>query len=253
MTGNGSGSLRWVRAAAAAAIAMGCAPLALAAPAAAKELDKHVAVDCPPPFSQTCTPRGGMSVDTGQDTTDAAVSFSADPNPPACAPALVTLYADGQPLGGAELVQPGNQTSSHQVPVSPGKHVFEAQLTGSPGGCNTGSMSGWSGTIHVNTEQTSGPQQPSGAQTMVWTATGTGTTYNIVIDDNKTTQTEWSKDLPYTHTETISAKPGDLYQIVVSGKGDATVGCEISYNGQVVASQPVNNSSAQCIWNVPPS
>ena len=235
MTGNKPGSLRWVRLAAAAGIAMGCAPLALAAPAAAKDLDKHVAVNCPAPFSQTCTPRGGMSVDTAKDTTDAAVSFSADPNPPACAPAEVTLYADGQPLGQPELVQPGGQTSSHQVPVSPGNHLFEAQLTGAPGGCNTGSMSGWSGTIHVNTSTGNSQAPPAQQSTMVWTATGSGTTYNITIDDNKSVQTEPSKDLPYTHTEEITAKPGDLYQIVVSGKGDATVGCEISYNGQVVA------------------
>ena len=56
MTGNGPGNVRWVGAAA-AAVAMGCAPLVLAAPAAAKDLDKHVAVTCPAPFSQTCTPR----------------------------------------------------------------------------------------------------------------------------------------------------------------------------------------------------
>ena len=65
MTGNGPGNLRWVGAAA-AAVAMGCGPLVLAAPAAAKDLDKHVAVNCPAPLSQTCTPRGGMSVDDGQ-------------------------------------------------------------------------------------------------------------------------------------------------------------------------------------------
>ena len=259
MTGNGPGNLRWVGAAA-AAVAMGCAPLVLAAPAAAKDLDKHVAVTCPAPISQTCTPRGGMSVVTGEDTTSAAVSFSADPNPPACAPALVTLYADGNALGPAELVQPGGQTDSHEVPVSQGTHLFEAQLTGTPGGCNTGAMSGWSGTIHVSTSQSANPPQapaqqppPAGENTMVWTATGHGTTYNITIDDDKNVQTLPSKDLPFTHSEVLTAKPGDLYQIVVSGKGDAAVGSEISYNGQAVASQPVNNSSAQCIWTVPPN
>ena len=263
MTGNGLGNVRWVGAAA-AAVAMGCAPLVLAAPAAAKDLDKHVAVNCPAPFSQTCTPRGGMSVVTGKDTTSAAVSFSADPNPPACAPALVTLYADGNALGPAELVQPGGQTGSHEVPVNEGTHLFEAQLTGTPGGCNTGAMSGWSGTIHVSTSQSANPPQasgptnpqqppPAGQNTMVWTATGHGATYNITIDDDKNVQTIPSPNLPFTHSEVLTAKPGDLYQIVVSGKGDGAVGCEISYNGKVVASQPVKNSSAQCIWTVPPN
>jgi hypothetical protein len=99
------------------------------------------------------------------------------------------------------------------------------------------------------------PQQPPSQQnTMVWTATGQGPTYNITIDNDRgAPKTISDKQLPYTHSEVLTVKPGDLYQIVVSGKGEATVGCEISYNGQVVASQPVNNSSAQCIWNVPTS
>ncbi|MGB6761481.1 hypothetical protein [Mycobacterium sp.] len=86
---------------------------------------------------------------------------------------------------------------------------------------------------------------------MVWTATGHGATYSINIDDDKNVQHYSSKDLPFTHSEVLTAHPGDLFQIVVSGKGDATVGCEITYNGQVVASQPVNTADAQCIWNVP--
>jgi hypothetical protein len=94
------------------------------------------------------------------------------------------------------------------------------------------------------------PQQQN---TMEWKATGHGATYNITIDDDKKVQTISSKDLPFNHSEVLTVKPGDLYQIVVSGKGDGAVGCEIDYNGQVVASQPVNNSSAQCIWNVPPN
>lgn len=256
MTGNGPGNLRWVGAAA-AAVAMGCAPLVLAAPAAAENHDKHLAVDCPPPFSQACAPRQGITVDTSKDKSDLdVVWFTADPNPPACAPGLVTLYADGNPVGPAELVQPGGQTGPHQVHLSPGSHLFEAQMTGALGGCNTGAMSGWSGTIHVNTglDTTTTPNQPPpGQNTMVWKATGQGTTYNINIDDDKNPQTIPSQNLPFTHSEVLTAKPGDLYQIVVTGKGDATVGCEISYNGQVVASQPVNNSSAQCIWTVPPS
>ena len=148
--------------------------------------------------------------------------------------------------------------------MSQGTHLFEAQLQGTPGGCNTGAMSGWSGTIHVSTSQSASPppvagpanpQQPppAGQNTMVWTATGHGATYNITIDDDKNVQTIPSPNLPFTHSEVLTAKPGDLYQIVVSGKGDAKVGCEISYNGKVVASQPVNNSSAQCIWTVPPN
>jgi hypothetical protein len=35
--------------------------------------------------------------------------------------------------------------------VAPGSHLVEVQMDGVLGGCNTGSMSGWSGTLHVET------------------------------------------------------------------------------------------------------
>ncbi|HEY4792687.1 MAG TPA: hypothetical protein VII18_01350 [Mycobacterium sp.] len=94
-------------------------------------------------------------------------------------------------------------------------------------------------------------QQPAQQSTMVWRATGHGDTYNIVIDNGKNVQTLNAKAVPFTHTEVITVKPGSVYQIVVSGKGDAKVGCEISYQDKIVASHPVDNSSAQCVWNAP--
>ena len=85
--------------------------------------------------------------------------------------------------------------------MSEGTHFFEAQLTGTPGGCNTGAMSGWSGAVRVSTSQSANPPQASGPTnpqqpppagqntTLVWTATGHGATYNITIDDDKNVQT----------------------------------------------------------------
>jgi hypothetical protein len=80
---------------------------------------------------------------------------------------------------------------------------------------------------------------------------GHGDTYNIVIDNGKNVQTLNAKAVTFTHSEVITVKPGSVYQIVVSGKGDAKVGCEISYQDKIVASHPVDNSSAQCVWNAP--
>jgi hypothetical protein len=102
---------------------------------------------------------------------------------------------------------------------------------------------------HVAQQQPA--QQPAQQSQMVWKATGHGETYNIVIDDGKTTQTLNAEAVPFARTEVMTASPGHVYQIVVSGKGDAKVGCEISYQGKVVASHPVNNSAAQCVWNAP--
>jgi hypothetical protein len=273
MTTHASSGRRSAAAAAAAgfAIAMGCVPLAFADPAS-KNYDKHLAVDCPQPYSQTCPTRQGISFDSTGDASDSVnFFFQADPNPPACAPGLVTLYVDGNPVGAPELVQPGGASKDHKGRLKPGPHLVEAQMQGTPGGCNTGSMSGWSGTLFVNTDQPTsttpapepgGPNRPQGpppggtspaqTNTMVFKALGHGPTVNINLEDEKRSWTVSSKDLPWDYSEVVDAKPGNLYQIVVSAKGDAVAGCEIDYEGQVVASQPVNNTSSQCIWTVPP-
>jgi hypothetical protein len=94
-------------------------------------------------------------------------------------------------------------------------------------------------------------QQPAQQSTMIWRALGHGDTYNIVIDDGKNVQTLNAQGVPFSRTEVMTVKPGAVYQIVVSGKGDAKVGCEISYQDKIVAQQPVNNSAAHCVWNAP--
>ena len=154
MTTHGSAGRRFAAGAAGFAIAMGCVPLALADPGASKNYDKHLAVDCPQPYSQTCPPRQGISFDSSGDTSDFAnFFFQADPSPPACLPGLVTLYVDGNPVGPPELVQPGGATKDHSMHLKLGAHLVEAQMQGTLGGCNTGAMSGWSGTLYVNTDQ----------------------------------------------------------------------------------------------------
>jgi hypothetical protein len=94
-------------------------------------------------------------------------------------------------------------------------------------------------------------QQPAQQSMMVWKATGHGETYNIVIDDGKSVQTLNAEGVPFSRTEVMTVKAGAVYQIVVSGRGDAKVGCEINYQDKVVAQQPVNNSAAHCVWNAP--
>ena len=139
--------------------------------------------------------------------------------------------------------------------VCPGTHSFDAQMAGYLGGCNTGAMSGWSGTIHVKTgEGTTTPNQPPPPQqnTMVWTATGHGTTYNINIDDDRP-QTISSQNLPFTHPEVLTAHPGDLFQIVVTGKGDATVGCGTHLQRKSGGLAAGEKLVCQCIWTVPPN
>jgi hypothetical protein len=136
--------------AAALAAATGCGALALASPAAAEKLDQHLAVDCPQPYSQTCPPRQGLSVTTSGGTF--LVTFTADGNPPSCAPGLAKIYIDGRQWDSPVRLDPGQSTHHNAISATPGTHQVEVQMDGVLGGCNTGSMSGWSGNLHVDTD-----------------------------------------------------------------------------------------------------
>ena len=136
-----------VRGAAAAAVT-GMAALAFASPASAQKFDRHLAVNCPPPLSQNCAPRQGLTVST---TGPLFVTFTADPNPPACAAGKARIFIDGREWGSA-IVQPGGNDGGFDIPASPGTHRVDVQMDGLLGGCNTGSMSGWGGNLHVETD-----------------------------------------------------------------------------------------------------
>jgi hypothetical protein len=77
--------------------------------------------------------------------------FTADPPPAACAPGNARIFVDGRQQASA-VVQPGQNDGGHHFTVSPGDHLVEVQMDGVLGGCNTGSMSGWSGSLHVETQ-----------------------------------------------------------------------------------------------------
>lgn len=134
---------------AAVATVAGCTALALASPASAGKFNRHLAVNCPAPFSQSCPPRSGLNVST---TGNLFVTFTADPNPPACAAGKARIFVDGNEWGSA-IVQPGGNDGGYFIPTTPGAHLVEVQMDGVLGGCNTGAMSGWSGTLRVETDK----------------------------------------------------------------------------------------------------
>jgi hypothetical protein len=107
--------------------------------------ERHLAVDCPQPYSQTCAPRQGVTVYSNGPV---FVTFSGDPS--ACAPGNARIFADGKQQGSA-VVQPGQSDGGYHFNVAPGVHLVEVQMDGILGGCNTGAMSGWSGNLHVET------------------------------------------------------------------------------------------------------
>jgi hypothetical protein len=130
--------------------AAGLGALAVASPASAEKLDFAVAKDCPQPFKETCPGRVGHFV-----TTDGPLFFefrSTDPR--ACGPVTLYTYIDGNEWG-QNVVQPGGNDGGYYADVSPGRHLIEvaADSRGVRGGCNQGIMSGWAGTLHVETNQ----------------------------------------------------------------------------------------------------
>lgn len=132
-----------------AALAAGtvCAAFAMASPATAEVFDKHLAVNCPPPFSQKCFQNAGIRVSTNGPL---YVKFTADGNPPACAPGDATILLNDWRAKDAVL-QPGESIDFAQMRDRQDVYI-EVQMAGVLGGCNTGSMSGWSGNLHVETD-----------------------------------------------------------------------------------------------------
>lgn len=122
--------------------------LALASPASANTYTKFLAVDCPQPYSQTCTPRQGIQV--GGSGTPYFIRFTADPH--ACAPGEVHIFVDGAEVGHSQVAQ-GVPAQFFRVPHGPGNnHTVDVRMDGVLGGCNKGAMSGWSGTLEVQTD-----------------------------------------------------------------------------------------------------
>jgi hypothetical protein len=104
-------------------------------------------VDCPQPYSQSCPPRDGITVTTQGPI---AAQFITDPNPPACAPGYVQIF-----VGHVRIIEgtvnPGGVMKGAAT-FSPGTYDVKVQVDGILGGCNTGAMSGWSGTLNVQTD-----------------------------------------------------------------------------------------------------
>jgi hypothetical protein len=130
----------------AAAVAYGA--LALAPPAGAATASKHLAVDCPEPYSQSCAPSAGLTIKTAGPL---YASFTADGNPPACAPGFASIWFNDEAAQGAKL-EPGDTVEAGKD-VAPGTYYVNVHVEGVLGGCNTGAMSGWSGTLKIETDE----------------------------------------------------------------------------------------------------
>lgn len=102
----------------------------------------------PQPYSQKCFQNAGVRVSTSGPL---YVKFTADGHPPACAPGDATIVLNDWNAKEAVL-QPGESVDFAQMRQEPQDVYVEVQMNGVLGGCNTRSMSGWSGNLHVETD-----------------------------------------------------------------------------------------------------
>jgi hypothetical protein len=136
---------------AATGAAIGIVAVALAGPASAGIYDRRIAVDCPQPFSQECNAVGGYDVPADGDL---FVEFRGDPK--ACADIIGHMYVNGVEFGSGQTGPGQNNFAMYvngaDVPSwGDSRYHVTMRADGIPGGCNTGSMSGWAGVLHVET------------------------------------------------------------------------------------------------------
>jgi hypothetical protein len=65
-----------------------------------------------------------------------------------CSDIIAHVYFDGDEWG-SNRVGPGQGDGGYEIPVDAGLHQVGIQAEGLPGGCNTGSVSGWGGTLRI--------------------------------------------------------------------------------------------------------
>jgi hypothetical protein len=128
----------------------GVAALALASPASAVNLDQYVGVpQCEPATSQLC-PQIPTVAFTVLNERSIKVEFTGNRN--GCSDVIAHVFLDGQEWG-SNRVGPGGSDGGYEIPVTSGRHTIGVQAEGIEGGCNTGVVTAWGGTVHIESLQ----------------------------------------------------------------------------------------------------
>ncbi len=126
------------------AATIACAGLALESPATAKPFTQYNYIDvpnCPPPQGQVC---GTVPTAYVGAVMAPSVSFTANFNH--CSDMIAHVIVDGQEVGSAQ-VGAGQSTPFYDL-ASYRSHTVGVRAEGVLGGCNTGGVSAWGGTLH---------------------------------------------------------------------------------------------------------
>jgi hypothetical protein len=68
-----------------------------------------------------------------------------------CSDVRIRVLVDGVLKNTSGFLTPGTSTPTYDVTTSAGNHLIEVQAEGRVGGCNTGTLGGWAGTMIVQT------------------------------------------------------------------------------------------------------
>jgi hypothetical protein len=128
----------------------GVAALAIAGPASAVATDKYIEVpQCQPATSQLC-PQIPTVAFTVLNERSVKVEFTGNRN--GCSDIIAHIFFDGNEWG-SNRVRPGQTDGGYEIPVTRGNHTIGVQAEGIEGGCNTGVVTAWGGTVHIESLQ----------------------------------------------------------------------------------------------------
>jgi hypothetical protein len=138
------------------AVAAAVSVLATAGPASADEkliTEKYIATeDCSNVGAGQWCPSNATEYWPTKTQFDAEhgsikVEFTANPNH--CSDIVAHVYFDFKEWG-SNVVHPGQTDGGYEIPVDrTGLHQIAIQAQGLPGGCNTGALSAWGGTLRI--------------------------------------------------------------------------------------------------------
>jgi hypothetical protein len=135
--------------AATVATTAGLSALALASPASAESIEQYIEVpQCQPATSQVCPQEPEVNFTAGNGTSGEFVDVQFTANQNHCSDLIVHIFNDGYPQFSGR-VGPG-QTVQKGLGVGPGNHVLRVRAEGIEGGCNTGVLSSWGGTVRID-------------------------------------------------------------------------------------------------------
>ena len=135
-------------------VGIGTAGLVFAAPAAALHIEQYIEVpQCQPATSQVCPQSPEVKFTAGQNEQIQA-QFTANGNH--CSDILVRFNVDNYPQSDWLRVAPGQTVTSPSFSRS-GDHVLSVTAKGIDGGCNTGVLNSWGGTVRIDSPDVVGP------------------------------------------------------------------------------------------------